>query len=56
MIIYYFILTAVSSSVITIIAPHIVARYRHYKTAKQQQLTRLIRKEVERQLKDIIND
>ena len=56
MIIYYFILTAVSSSVITIIAPHIVARYRHYKTAKQQHLTSLIATEVAKQLKDIIND
>ena len=56
MIIYYFILTAISSSVITLIAPHIVMRYRHYKTAKQQHLTSLIATEVAKQLKDIITD
>ena len=56
MIIYYFILTAVSSSIITLIAPHIVTRYRQYKTAKQQHLTSLIATEVAKQLKDIIND
>ena len=56
MIIYYFILTAVSSSVITLIAPYIVARYRRLKTRKQQQLRTLIATEVSKQLKDIIND
>ena len=51
-----FILTAVLSSIITIIAPTLVARYRQYKTAKQQHLTSLIATEVAKQLKDIIND
>jgi hypothetical protein len=51
-----FILTAVLSSIATIIAPHIVLRIRQYKTHKQRKLTRLIREEVEKQLKDIIND
>ena len=51
-----FILTAVLSSIITIIAPTLVARIRQYKTAKQQHLTSLIATEVDKQLKDIIND
>ena len=51
-----FILTAVLSSIATIIAPHIVAHYRHLKTRKQQQLRTLIATEVAKQLKDIIND
>ena len=51
-----FILTAVLSSIITIIAPTLVARIRQYKTHKQHKLTRLIRAEVEKQLKDIVND
>ena len=51
-----FILTAVLSSIITIIAPTLVARIRQYKTAKQQHLTSLIATEVAKQLKDIIND
>jgi len=51
-----FILTAVLSSITTIIAPTLVARIRQYKTHKQRKLTRLIREEVEQQLKQIIND
>jgi diaminopimelate epimerase len=56
MTIILFILTAILSSIITIAIPHIVVFIRQYKTHKQRKLTRLIRAEVERQLKDIIND
>jgi hypothetical protein len=59
MIHYYIILlilTAVLSSVITIAIPHIVVFTRQYKAHKQHKLTRLIRAEVERQLKDVLND
>ena len=51
-----FILTAVLSSIITIAIPHTVVLIRQYKTHKQHKLTRLIRAEVEKQLKDIVND
>ena len=51
-----FILTAVLSSIATIVIPHTVVLIRQYKTAKQHKLTRLIRAEVAKQLKDIIND
>ena len=51
-----FILTAVLSSITTIIAPVLVARIRQYKTHKERKLTRMIRAEVEQQLKNIIND
>jgi hypothetical protein len=56
MIIYYFILTAISSSIITIAIPHSVVLIRQYKTHKQRKLTSLIATEVAKQLKDIIND
>jgi len=52
----YCIITAVLSSVITIIAPHIVAHYRRLKTRKQQQLRTLIATEIAKQLKDIISE
>jgi len=54
--IHLFILTAVLSSVITIAIPHTVVLIRKYKTHKQRKLTRLIRAEIEQQLKQIIND
>jgi hypothetical protein len=56
MTILYFILTAILSSVVTFNAPALVARYRQFKTRKQQKLVDMVREEVERQLKDIIND
>jgi diaminopimelate epimerase len=56
MIIILFILTAILSSVITIAIPHAVVLIRQYKTHKQHKLARSIREEVEKQLKDIIND
>ena len=56
--IYYIILvlTALISSFITLRIPNIIARYRQYKTAKQRRLERMIRTEVEKQLKEIIAD
>jgi hypothetical protein len=51
-----FILTAVLSSIITLIAPTLVLRIRQYKTRKERKLTRMIRAEVEKQLKEIVND
>jgi hypothetical protein len=56
--IYYIILvlTALTSSVTTLYYPNIIARYRQYKTAKQRRLERMIRTEVEKQLKEIIAD
>ena len=51
-----FILTAVLSAIITIAIPHTVVLIRQYKMHKQRKLTRLIREEVEKQLKDILND
>jgi hypothetical protein len=56
MIIPLFILTAVLSSIITIAIPHTVVLIRQYKTHKERKLTRMIRAEVEQQLKNIIND
>ena len=52
----FFILTAMLSSIITIAIPYAVVLIRQYKTHKQHKLTAQIRVEVERQLKDIIND
>ena len=54
--ILYFILTAIIASVATIIAPKLVARIKRFKTHKRQKLNELIRAEVERQIKQIIND
>ena len=56
MIILYCILTAIIASVATIIAPKLVARIKRFKTHKQRKLNELIRAEVERQIKQIIND
>jgi hypothetical protein len=56
MTIILFILTAILSSIITIAIPHTVVLIRQYKTHKQHKLTAQIRAEVERQLKEIIND
>jgi hypothetical protein len=53
---FYFILTAILSSIATYITPTLVLRYRRYKRAKKQQLNELIALEVERQLKQIVND
>jgi hypothetical protein len=54
--ILYFILTATLASVATFYAPILVACIKRFKTRKQRKLNELIRAEVERQLKDIIND
>lgn len=56
--IYYIIivLTAILSSITTMYAPNIIARYRQYKAANERKLTRMVRAEVEKQLKDILND
>ena len=67
-----FILTAVLSSIITIIAPTLVLRIKRYITRKKRKqqteytrdliatvernLTFKIREEIERQLKEIVND
>ena len=58
MIHYYIILvlTALASSVMTLYYPTLKWRIRQYKTDKQRKLTRMIRAEVEKQLKDILND
>ena len=58
MIHYYIILvlTALASSVMTLYYPTMIARYRRSKTDKERKLTRMIRTEIERQLKDILND
>ena len=56
--IYYTILlfTAVLSSIVTMYIPTIKRRIIRYKTRNQQDLTALIKAEVEQQLKDILND
>ena len=58
MIHYYIILvlTALASSITTMYAPNIIARIKRYKTANERKLTRMVRAEVERQLKNILND
>jgi hypothetical protein len=50
------IITAILSSIVTFSAPALVARYRHYKTRKTTKLSHMISVEVEKQLKNIIND
>jgi len=50
------IITAILSSVATFYAPKLVVRYRRFKRGKKRKLNELIRAEVERQLKDILND
>lgn len=52
----YFILTAILASGATYIAPKLVINYRRKKRAKKQHLNELIAREVERQIKLIIND
>lgn len=54
--ILYFILTAILASGATYIAPKLKTRYRRYNRRKKQHLNELIRAEVERQLKMIVND
>jgi hypothetical protein len=56
--IYYIllVLTALASSVMTLYAPNIIARYKRYRTAKQRKLERMIRTEVEQQLTDILDN
>jgi len=57
--IIYFILTAFLSSVITLIAPTLVARYRQLKTRKEQRERNMrakIRKEVDLYLNELRND
>lgn len=51
-----FIITAVLASVATFYAPKLALRYRQYKRGKKQKLNELIRAEVERQIKAIVND
>jgi len=56
---FYFIsliITAGLSVFITLIAPILSMRYKRYKRAKKQKLNELIAREVERQLKQILND
>ena len=56
---FYFIsliITAGLSVFATLIAPTLVVKYRRYKRRNKQKLNELIRVEVERQLKQIIND
>ena len=66
------VLTALLSSIATLYAPNIITRYRQYKTrirkhnmmgyrievleTQMHLLDKMIKEEVERQLKDIIND
>jgi len=57
--IYYIIivvLTALLSSIATVHAPNIKARYRRFKSTKNQKLERMIAIEVEKQLKKIIDN
>ena len=56
--IYYTILlfTAVLSSIVTMYIPTFKMWYTRYKTRNHQDLTALIKAEVEQQLKDILND
>lgn len=56
MTILYYLLTVILTSVATLYIPTLVVKYRQYKHAKKQKLNELIRAEVERQLKQIIND
>jgi cellobiose-specific phosphotransferase system component IIB len=56
---FYFIslvITAGLSVLITLIAPQIKMRYTRIKRAKKQKLNELIAQEVERQIKQIVND
>jgi hypothetical protein len=56
---FYFIslvITAGLSVLITLIAPQIKRAYKQRKRAKKQQLNELIALEVERQIKQIVND
>jgi hypothetical protein len=50
------VITAGLSVFTTLIAPILVTRYKRYKRAKKQKLNELIAIEVERQLKQIVND
>jgi hypothetical protein len=55
----YIIIALVSASVsaiATFYIPYIVARYNTYLTRKNKRLSDMVREEVERQLKNIIND
>ena len=57
--ILYFILTAFISSVITLMAPSLVMRYRQLKTRKEQRERNMrtkIRKEVDLYLNELRND
>ena len=57
--ILYIVLTAILSSVITLMAPSIVLRYRQLKTRKEQRERNLrakIRKEVDWYLNELRND
>ena len=56
--IYYItiVLTAILSSITTMYAPNIIARYKQYRTANERKFTRMVRDEVEKQLKDILDN
>jgi len=57
--IIYFILTAILSSVVTLIAPALIARIRQFKTRKTQRERNMrakIRKEVDLYLNELRND
>jgi hypothetical protein len=49
-------LSAAVSAIATFYIPNIISRYNTYLTRKNKRLSDMVRKEVERQLKNIIND
>ena len=57
--IIYYVLTAILSSVVTLLTPTLVARYRQLKTRKEQRERNMrakIRKEVDLYLNELRND
>lgn len=50
------VITAFITFIATSYVPHLIMRYRRFKTYKQHKLSRLIRDEVELQLKKVLND
>jgi hypothetical protein len=49
-------LSASVSAIATFYIPNIISRYNTYLTRKNKRLSDMVREEVERQLKNIIND
>jgi len=49
-------LSAAVSAIATFYIPNIISRYNTYLTRKNKRLSDMVREEVERQLKNIIND